>query len=60
MEGGQVLMLGGHTLRLLVPKGRPSEKLKLRIVSTLWLMLQEAEKESCHGLNWQKNEATSP
>jgi hypothetical protein len=46
MEDSPVLMLGGHTLRPLVPKGRPSEKLKLYILSKLWLMLQEEEGES--------------
>ncbi len=58
--GGQVLKLGRPTLMHLVLKGQLLEKLKLRISSRLWLMLQEEEGESSHWLNGQKKEAIFP
>ncbi len=55
-----MLRLGELALRHFVPKGQPSEKLKLRTSSTLWLMLQEEEEQSDHWQNEQEKEATSP
>ncbi len=55
-----MLKLRGPTLMHLVLKGQPLEKLKLRISSKLWLMLQEEEGESRHWLNGQKKEAIFP